>query len=293
LLRLTPAARNDRDTMNFDVFISYSSNDKAIADAACAALEATGIRCWIAPRDILPGFDWGDSIMEALDHCRVLVLIFSSSANSSPQIRREVERVVNRGIPVLPVRIENIVPTKAMAYFMGPVHWLDALTPPLESHLARLAASIKMLLAADAPPQMRDPGNAAPAPEPAAQKAAALAGPVPPSAWRLKIAVAIAMAMGACIGGISIFREDSINFTTAVVLIGVCYWFVYRNVVSDPATAKIGAVAIAGVVSYYVLSNIMTGYFNWIVITWVVIETVAAACLFYVFAELQRVTKAP
>ena len=132
--------------IQFDAFISHSSLDKATADAACAQLEAAGIRCWIAPRDIVPGSDWGASILEALDRCRVMVLIFSSNANSSPQIRREVERVVDRGIPVIPVRIEDIEPTNAMAYFMGPVHWLDAMTPPLEKHLERLAESIKMLL---------------------------------------------------------------------------------------------------------------------------------------------------
>jgi hypothetical protein len=37
-----------------DVYISYSREDKWAADAACATLEAAGIRCWIAPRDILP-----------------------------------------------------------------------------------------------------------------------------------------------------------------------------------------------------------------------------------------------
>lgn len=41
--------------MDFDIFISYSSQDKPTADAACAVLEAAGIRCWIAPRDIMPG----------------------------------------------------------------------------------------------------------------------------------------------------------------------------------------------------------------------------------------------
>ena len=122
--------------MQFDVFISYSSHDKTTADAACAALESAGIRCWIAPRDILPGADWGEAILNALDTCRAMVLIFSSNANSSPQIRREIERVVGRGIPIIPVRIEDTAPTKAMAYFMGPVHWLDALTPPLEQHPA-------------------------------------------------------------------------------------------------------------------------------------------------------------
>src|SRR5215471_14417961 len=102
--------------MSFDVFISYSSKDKTTADATCASLENAGIRCWIAPRDIRPGSEYGEALVDALDHCRAMVSIFSASANTSPQIRREVERVVSRGIPVVPLRIEDIAPTKSMAY---------------------------------------------------------------------------------------------------------------------------------------------------------------------------------
>jgi hypothetical protein len=37
------------------LFISYSSEDKAIAEALCAALESEGISCWIAPRNVKAG----------------------------------------------------------------------------------------------------------------------------------------------------------------------------------------------------------------------------------------------
>ncbi|WP_179468215.1 TIR domain-containing protein [Mycolicibacterium vinylchloridicum] len=40
--------------MAHDVFISHSSLDEPAADAVCAELEARGIRCWTAPRDIRP-----------------------------------------------------------------------------------------------------------------------------------------------------------------------------------------------------------------------------------------------
>ncbi len=43
--------------MAHDVFISHSAKDKATADAVCAVLEAEGIRCWIAPRDVLPSVE--------------------------------------------------------------------------------------------------------------------------------------------------------------------------------------------------------------------------------------------
>jgi hypothetical protein len=112
----------------------------------CRALESKGIRCWIAPRDILPGMEWGLSVIEAIDRARVMVLVFSVEANASPIIRREVERASSRGILILPLRIEDVPPSRALEYFIGNVQWFDALTPPLDAHLQPLADRIKMQL---------------------------------------------------------------------------------------------------------------------------------------------------
>jgi hypothetical protein len=132
--------------MAHDVFISYSSADKPIGDAACATLEARGIRCWIAPRDILPGDEWGSAIVHAIQGSRAFVLVFSSRADKSHQVVREVERAVNRGIPVIPFRIENVMPTESLEYFINTPHWLDAFHPPMEQHLNYLADVIKHIL---------------------------------------------------------------------------------------------------------------------------------------------------
>jgi len=138
--------------MAHDVFISYSSKDKAVADAVCATLEQHHIRCWIAPRDIGPGAEWGESIVSAIHSSRVMVLIFSASANESPQIRREVERAVHKSAVIVPLRIEDVLPQKSLEYFLGAVHWLDAFGKPSEVHLQKLVGVVKGILGGpDAP----------------------------------------------------------------------------------------------------------------------------------------------
>ena len=139
--------------MAHDVFISYAHDDKPTGDAVCATLEAKGIRCWIAPRDVLAGSIYSASIVEAIHGSRVFVLVFSSRSNTSPHVMREVERAVNSGIPILPLRIEDVPLSSSMEYFISTPHWLDALTPPLKKHLGHLADTVKLLLekaAADA-----------------------------------------------------------------------------------------------------------------------------------------------
>jgi len=122
--------------MAHDVFISFSNNDRLTADAVCSTLEGRGIRCWIAPRDVQTGRNWSEAIVSAMKSSRLLVLIYSASANNSSQILRELERAVHGGIPILPFRIEDVVPTKDIQFFIGACHWLDALTPPIERQLA-------------------------------------------------------------------------------------------------------------------------------------------------------------
>src|SRR5918912_958303 len=137
--------------MAYDVFISYASHDKPVADAVCATLEARRVRCWIAPRDIRPGTEYAAAIVDAIAASRAFVLVLSGASNASPQVRREVERAVSRGLPIVPLRIEAVALSKSMEYFVSSQHWLDALSPPLERHLASLADAVQALLAATGP----------------------------------------------------------------------------------------------------------------------------------------------
>ena len=131
--------------MAHDVFVSYSVKDKTTADAICASLEANGIRVWIAPRDVMPGSDWGESIIEAIEQSGVMILVFSANSNASPQIKREIERAVNKGVTVVPFRIDDILPSKTLEYFISTQHWLDAFTPPLEKHLDSLVSILRSI----------------------------------------------------------------------------------------------------------------------------------------------------
>lgn len=139
--------------MAHDVFVSYSQMDKATADAIVARLEVDGSRCWIAPRDILPGTSWGDAIAEAIAQSRVMVLVLSANSNRSRQVVREVERAVAGDVVILPFRIDPADPTGALAYFLGTEHWLDALTPPMEHHIERLSRTVRLLLTREPVPR--------------------------------------------------------------------------------------------------------------------------------------------
>jgi len=124
--------------MNHDIFISYSSNDKIVADAVVAALENRGIRCWYAPRDIKAGTDWGESITNAISDCALMLLIFSESSNGSKRVLDEIYYSISEGKTILPFRIENLDPSGAMRLHLSSRHWLDAYDPSWEAHINKL-----------------------------------------------------------------------------------------------------------------------------------------------------------
>src|ERR1700719_3125562 len=132
--------------MAHEAFISHSSLDKPVADAVCAALERITIRCWIAPRDVQPGRSFAGEITRAIQHSKVMVLIFSAHSNTSEQILREVQLAANSHLHIVQFRIENVLPNEDLEYYLSAPHWLDALSPPLEKNLQRLGASVKALL---------------------------------------------------------------------------------------------------------------------------------------------------
>ena len=191
--------------MACDVFVSHSVKDKTVAEAIVAWLEADSVTCWIAPRDVVPGADWGESIIDAIESSRIMVLLFSQSANASTQIKREVERAVNKGAYIIPFRVEDIPPARALEYFISTSQWMDAFSPPLERHLDNLAKTVKAVLkspplpGANAPAQSEKKESAMATPQ--ISHASSSAGPRSPQSVLRGKSIGIAIAALMIVGG--------------------------------------------------------------------------------------------
>jgi amino acid transporter len=139
-----------------DVFISYSQHDKAPADAVCHRLEEAGIRCWIAPRDVAAGKRWAEAIVDALSEAKLVIVIFTAAANASRHVLDEVSAALDIGRTVIPFRLEDIGPTGELRLHLGGLHWLDALSPPLDDHIDRLIETTKRNLPSSGTTQAKE-----------------------------------------------------------------------------------------------------------------------------------------
>jgi hypothetical protein len=107
------------------IFISYSSKDQDIAETIYRALEARGQDCWIACRDVRPGENYQEAIVRALRVAKVMLLVFTSNANNSDEIKKELVLAGRHRVTVVPVRVEDVVPNDAFTYELATRQWID------------------------------------------------------------------------------------------------------------------------------------------------------------------------
>ena len=160
------------------VFITHAVEDKKIANLVCEALESNGIKCWIAPRDVPYGMNFEDAIVDAICGSKLMILILSTHSNNSPHVKREIQNACmeDAQTPILPFRVEDIRLNKALRYYLGSTQWLDASTPPLESHFENLIKRVRVYLPPDAEAEAASKAEDEAADKPAEAEAEALAG---------------------------------------------------------------------------------------------------------------------
>lgn len=127
-----------------EIFISYTSHDKNIADNLCSKLEKRGMKVWYAPRDI-SGNDYATAIVKAISKCTHFVTIISKNSMMSQHVLNEIDLAfneLNRNIRFLPLRIDIEELRPAFSYYLSRQHWMDAHIPPIEKRLEEFAEKI-------------------------------------------------------------------------------------------------------------------------------------------------------
>jgi hypothetical protein len=145
------------------VFISFASHDRKAAETILKAVELRGVECWIATRNIQPGENFQEAITRAIRSARVMILVFTSNANNSVEVKKEIALASQHNIVVVPVRLEDVVPSDALSYELAVRQWID-LFDDWESAIERLVSRIRGIVDAD----LRQPNTVSASPHPEA-----------------------------------------------------------------------------------------------------------------------------
>jgi adenylate cyclase len=137
------AASSSPAAFGRDVFVSYASQDAAVANSIVEAVEKAGLRCWIAPRDVVPGSLYADGIVRAINGAKLFVLVLSEHAVASPHVGKEIERASSKGKPVIALHTDNAPLTPAFEYFLSESHWIDLSPGGAGAATAKLVESVR------------------------------------------------------------------------------------------------------------------------------------------------------
>jgi TolB-like protein/tetratricopeptide (TPR) repeat protein len=125
------------------VFISYASQDAALANTVVGALERDGVSCWIAPRDVEPGALYADEIVSAINDCRVVVLVLSAHSVASAHVGKELERASSKHRRIIALRTDATALPRAFEYFLSESQWIEVGPGGLAQAATKLAESVR------------------------------------------------------------------------------------------------------------------------------------------------------
>ncbi len=168
------------------VFISYASQDTAVANSIIENLEQHGLKCWLAPRDVRPGTEYADAIVAAINDAKAIVLVLSGSAVASSHGGREVERAASKHKQIIAFRIDTAPLSRSFEYFLSNSQWINVTAMGMPAALAKLKEAVGQ--------------GAASSPQAIPAKSAG-------KMTRLAIAAAILVGVGVAVGsGVHIWR---------------------------------------------------------------------------------------
>src|ERR1700675_3522615 len=131
------------------VFISYSSHDAGVAQSVCSALETAGFTCWIAPRDVVPGKQYADGIIRAINDSTILVVVLSEHAVASAHVGKELERASSKRHPIIALRTDTAPLIPAFEYFLSESQWIDVGAAGVDEAIGKLTEAVRRHLKPD------------------------------------------------------------------------------------------------------------------------------------------------
>ena len=108
------------------VFLSHAKTDGSWTQGLCDALEAAGIPCWIAPRDIPAGERFVEAIVRALGESHAVVVVVSERSAASRYVLAEVKRAFEEGRKIVPVRLDGATLPPELEFYTNQHQWVEA-----------------------------------------------------------------------------------------------------------------------------------------------------------------------
>ena len=123
--------------MKYDVFISYSRKDSAVAERICKAFDEVGITYFIDLQGISGGFEFPTVLAEAIINCKILLYLASENSYESRFTQSEITFAFNEKPKgsILPYIIDGSTMPPALRFVFSNINWRRIEEHPIETVL--------------------------------------------------------------------------------------------------------------------------------------------------------------
>jgi TolB-like protein/cytochrome c-type biogenesis protein CcmH/NrfG len=99
-----------------DIFISYSSKDREKAEQLTELLASAGLSVWIDQSALNAAASWSKEIVQAINGCKVFVVLLSPSSLESHNVIKEVSLASEKRKKILPLDLEPVTLNEDLEY---------------------------------------------------------------------------------------------------------------------------------------------------------------------------------
>lgn len=130
-----------------DVFISYASEDRRLAELLSSKLDESGIVVWRDISELRFGDTFAGKIAQAIEDCPLFIVLVTAASLSSWWVEAETAFATERHKRVLPVVAENVTLAGGLELYLIRLHRYEVLDRPIEQHLPNIIVEVRRYLA--------------------------------------------------------------------------------------------------------------------------------------------------
>lgn len=152
-----------------DIFISYSSKDREKATKFAEQVRIRGYGIWMDTSSIEAASNWSTQITEALEACRVMILLLSQNSLASKNVANELSVAAQLGKAIIPIELEPVRLSGDFLYHLASIH-----RTTIEHHESIYATLDKLGIAKQAASEVATYSPAPAPPDPLGRKTLAV-----------------------------------------------------------------------------------------------------------------------
>lgn len=107
------------------VFLSHASKDFNMIESLASHLEANGIPCWYAPRNIPYGQTYNTQIAIDIETVEAVLVFITENVKSSEFIQKEVDLAIRYKRTIIPVLVDGSEIPKELELYLCNIQWLN------------------------------------------------------------------------------------------------------------------------------------------------------------------------